>query len=247
MRIPRMTPLFLATILFLAAVACGGVEAEVIEGLLQNVDSASGQITIVTKDGKTVTLTIDTEAPVESEGTSSTLESLEIGASLEAEVDENNQVLGNIKARQAKIEGTIKEITGDELTVETLSGLTRTVRVTDSTRIELDEDFPGILADLEVGQQVEVKFDPESQVAFKIDTEEEEAEIEGTIAEIDSDTIAVETERGRRLTLSIGDRTRIELEDDLPGTFADLQIGARVEAKFDPYTRTAFKIEVGEG
>ncbi len=45
--------------------ACTPNEVEQLEGILQNVDAAKGEITIVTKDGQTRTLNIDTETSVE--------------------------------------------------------------------------------------------------------------------------------------------------------------------------------------
>ena len=236
----------LMLLMLLAAMACAPSDIQLIEGILQNVDSVNGEITIVTKDGKTVTLTIATQAPIETEGASSALETLELGASLEVEVDGDGRVAQRIEVRQAKVEGVIVEIAGDEVTLESDRGRRVTVRVTDRTRIELEDDFPGTLADLQVGAEVEVKFDPDSKVAFRIDAEEEEAEIEGVVVEVSGNEVTIETERGRKLTLVVGDRTRIELEDNFPGTIADLQVGAEVEAKFDPYTRTAYKIEIEE-
>ena len=46
------------------------------------------------------------------------------------------------------MEGVIVEIEGDEVTLESETGRRVTVRVTDRTRIKLEEDFPGTLADL---------------------------------------------------------------------------------------------------
>ncbi len=239
-------PGLVVSLLLLAAVACTLSEDQLIEGILQNVDSVNGEITIVTKDGKTMTLTIATEAPVETEGASSAFETLEPGTSVEVEVDDDGQVAVRIKARQTKLQGRIVEIAGNEVTIESPLGRKATVLVTENTRIELEDDFPGSLPDLRVGSEVEVKFDPESRVAFKIDSDEEEAEIDGVVLEIAGSEVTVETERGRKLTLIVGDRTRFELEDDIPGTLADLQVGATIEAKFDPFTRDAFKIEVEE-
>lgn len=233
-------------LLLMVLIACTAAEGALIEGILQNVDSANGEITIVTKDGKTITLTISTDAPVETVGASSAIETLEPGTSIEVEVDDDGLVAQRIKARQAKLQGRIAEIAGNEVTIESPLGRTATVLVTVNTRIELDDDFPGTLADLRVGSEVEVKFDPESRVAFKIDSEEEEAEIEGAVIEISGNEITVENERGRRLTLIVGERTRVELEDDFPGTLSDIQVGAEIEAKFDPFTRDALKIEVEE-
>ncbi len=239
-------PGLVVALLLLAAVACTLSEDQLVEGILQNVDSVNGEITIVTKDGKTMTLTIATEAPVETEGASSAFETLEPGTSLEVEVDDDGQVAVRIKAHQAKLQGRIVEIAGNEVTIESPLGRKATVLVTENTHIELEDDFPGTLPDLRVGSEVEVKFDPESRVAFKIDSDEEEAEIDGVVLEIAGSEVTVETDRGRRLTLIVGDRTRFELEDDIPGTLDDLQVGATIEAKFDPFTRGALKIEIEE-
>jgi len=228
----------------LLVLACTASQAALVEGILQNIDAANGEITIATKDGKTITFTIATEAPVETEGASSALETLEPGASVKVEVDDNGQVVQHIEARQAKAKGFIVEVAGNEITIESNRGRRVTVLVTDSTRIEIEDDFPGILADLRVGIEVEVKFDPDSAVAFKIDTDEEEAEIEGVVVEIDDNEVTIETGRGRRLTLIGGDRTRFELEDDFRGTIAVLQVGSKFEVEFDPFTRTIFKLEL---
>ncbi len=246
-RIPiTLLAFVMVSALVAVASACTPSEAKLVEGILQNVDSVNGEITIVTEDGKTITLTIATEAQVETEGATSALETLEPGVSVEVEVNDDGQVAQHIKARLAKVEGVIVGIKGNEVTVESERGRRVTVLVTDRTRIELEEDFPGTLADLQVGAEVEIKFDPESRVAFKVDTEEEEAEIEGIIIQIDGNEVTIETERGHRRTLIVGDQTRIELEDDFPGIMADLQVGIEVEANFDPFTRLAFKIEVEE-
>ena len=234
---------FLAVLLLLA-LACTPADVELIQGILQDVDSANGEITIVTKDGKTVTLTISTDATVETEGASSAIETLEPGASIEVEVNDDGRVAHHIRAHQAKLQGRIVGIEGNEVTIESRRGRTVMVLVTGVTRIELEDDFRGTLSDLRVGSEVEVKFDPDSRVAFKIDFDEEEAEIEGVVVALAGNEVTVETERGRRLTLIVGERTRIEFEDDFPGSLADLQVGAAIEAKFDPFTRDALKIEV---
>jgi len=46
------------------ATGCTSDEVEQLEGIIQNVDIVKGEITIVTKDGETVTLDIDTSASV---------------------------------------------------------------------------------------------------------------------------------------------------------------------------------------
>ncbi len=65
----------LAPLMLLAALACAGLEAELVRGILQDVDTVNGEITITTNDGKTITLNIDTTASVETDGAGSTLPS----------------------------------------------------------------------------------------------------------------------------------------------------------------------------
>lgn len=105
-----LAPLML--LLLLASMACTIDQAQLVEGILQNVDSANGEITIVTKDGKTVTLTMSTEAPVDTNGTSSAIETLVPGASVAVEVNKDGKVANRIEARQSKVEGAILEING---------------------------------------------------------------------------------------------------------------------------------------
>ena len=82
---------FLLLFVLLVAVACTSVEKELLEGLLQNFDAGNGEITIVTKDGETLRLTLVTEVR----------EPLEPGDFIEVELDEDDQVIAlSNKSRQ---------------------------------------------------------------------------------------------------------------------------------------------------
>ena len=115
---------FLAALLLLA-LACTPVEAELIQGILQDVDAANGEITIVTKDGKTITLTISTDASVETEGTSSSYETLEPGVSIEVSVTDDGEHAHKIVAHQSKVEGKVISVEGNEVTIQTGDGMDR--------------------------------------------------------------------------------------------------------------------------
>lgn len=236
----------LLSLALLASVACTTQERERLEGLLQNVDAVNGEITVVTKDGKTIKLKIATEAPVTAEGTSSTLEALVPGTNVQVDLDKKTQVVREVKARLAEVEGRIVTIEGDKVTIETERGRKVTVTVTERTRVELDDDLPGTLADLKVGMEAEVRYDPDSGAALQFETEEEEVEIEGAIIEITGKDVTLETEKGRRITVIVEDRTRIEL-DDVPGKLSDLKRGMEIEVTFDPFSRQAFNIKTEDG
>ena len=240
---PRKLVATLVAMLLLGAGACTGDAGEVLRGILQNVDSVNGQITIVTDDGRTVTLTIATDGTIETDGTDAAIEALAPGAVVEYELNDG-ELVQHLDVHQAQVEGVIVAVEGNQITVENERGRQITVEVTGATRIELEEHFPGTIADLVVGLEVEIKFDPESLVAYKVDVEEEEAEVEAIVVEVDGDALTIETERGRRLTVVVGLATRIELDDDIPGTIADLAVGTEMEVKFNPSTFQALRVEV---
>ena len=240
----RLWVLFVPLML-MAAIACvQPTDEEVVEGILQNVDSVNGEITIETKDGQTVTLKLGAGAPVETDGTSSDLESLVAGASVEIEVKDDGRVVQRIKSRQAKAEGVVVRIEGDEVTVESDGGRSVTIRVTDRTGIRLGDDSVGSLDDLLLGARVGIKFDPENRVALNIFAEQAEpVKAEGVVVEVTDEGVTVEMEGGRTVNLVIGARTHIQLEGG-SGTVADLQPGLGVGVKFDPQTRIASVILV---
>ena len=142
------------------------------------------------------------------------------------------------------MEGVIVEVNGNEVTAESNRGRRIAVMVTDRTRIKLDEDFPGRLSDLQIGTEVEIKFDPDSLVAFKIEIEDAEAEIKGTIVQVLDREVTIESKNGRQVTLSVSDGTRFEFDEGFPGSLNDLEIGAEVEIKFDPGTNNALRIKL---
>lgn len=90
----------LVILLLMTTIACNWSaesKTELVEGILRNVDSANGEITIVTKDGKTLVLKINTDTLVETEG--ATLETLEPDTSVEVEFDDDKQLAQRIDAQ----------------------------------------------------------------------------------------------------------------------------------------------------
>ncbi|MFC1899511.1 DUF4382 domain-containing protein, partial [Chloroflexota bacterium] len=83
-------------------VACTPSETKQLEGIIQNVDSVNGEVTIVTEDGETITVTITTDTSLESDGNAASLDQLEAGVSIEVEVNEDSQVVDQITARDVE-------------------------------------------------------------------------------------------------------------------------------------------------
>jgi len=175
----RKVVISLGLILVMAVTSgCTPEEVKQLEGIIQNVDTVKGEITIVTKDGETVTLDVDTGASVEAEGGSSNLETLEVGASIQVDVKKDNQVVQSIKAQQAEIEGEIVQLAGDEVTVETEDGERITILVSEDTRIDTEDASSGTSRSLQVGEKIETRYDPESKEAFTVSGQEEESEVD---------------------------------------------------------------------
>ena len=170
-----MIPLVLVlAVTLMATAACTPSDIGLLKGVLQNVDSANGKITIVTNDGKTVTIKISSDTEVKAEGADTTVGTLEPGASVEIKVEKEKQVASRIDARQAEVEGNIVSVISGNITIKTENNRQVIIQVTNQTRIELDNDRPGTLANLQAGVKVEAKYDPTTLLALRIKIEDED-------------------------------------------------------------------------
>ncbi len=144
-----------------------------------------------------------------------------------------------------EIHGTISAIVDNHVTITPLVGAAVTVHaVAGLTLIDI-EDVPATLADLAVGQRAEADFSPTSHNAFRIHAELDDGagddEIEGTITAIGASSITIQPPTGASLTLGVNVTTQISFEDQ-PVALADLPLGVRAEADYDPTTLVAITI-----
>lgn len=231
---------------------CGQITPEQLEGILQNVDSISGQVTVKLKDGGTVTVNLQ-DVKVESLRQVVGTASLEPGNPVTVQMSQDRKVT-NLKAHVAEAEGFIKSIDNERQAIVIIleRGGEVTLQVTNETRIEV-EGLKGqaSLALLQIGQDVEAKFDVQTMKALKIEVEEDEeaeakGELEGTIIAIDVNarTITLRSENGVEEMLRLTESTRLKV--DGVGIFSQLRVGMAVEADFDRTTKELVKLEVEE-
>lgn len=150
---------------------------------------------------------------------------------------------------ECEIEGTITEI---DLTANTVTIASEyddwgvTVNVTPDTLIEIEDIETPTIADLAVGQYVEVVYASDTQDAFRIEVEnpDEEGYAEGPITAIDpvAGTITIDC-YGSPVTLFVTASTKIEKNDEV-AVFADLQVGDEGMAEYNTTTMIAKEIEV---
>ncbi len=182
-------------------------------------------------------------------------------------------ILGSANVTAGKytqIRMTVKRVVittdGDNFTAEVPGGKLKIVRPFtvgggETTVLTLDFDGEKSLVVTGAGKfffkpvvklLIEHEDNEESEELEEIASETDEEELEGVIFEIDGDKVTIELADGSTVTLLVDEQTVIELEDGSTGTVADLQVGATVEAKFDPSTNTASIIKIapedeGEG
>ena len=243
------TLLVLLPMLLLTLLTCTPEQqAQIIEGLIQDIDSAEGRVTITKKDGTVQEFQFDVTTPVEGPDGEAVSQPLEPGDDVQFEVNPQTNKVKRVKVPHAEVEGTIQGLDPENRTVTILSerGREVTLHIPEGTRIKLEEDFPGGFADLRIGAEIEAKFNPDTLVASKIKVEEQEAEVKGVVQAVntDSNTLTIVTQSGRELELRVESQTRVDMDDFKGATLADLKVGDEVEAKFNPETRVAYKIEV---
>lgn len=238
---------FITTIcLALIASACTPAQMQQLEGLLQNIDTANGTLTITTKDGKTVTVTIASNSQVKASGTNTSVFALEPGTNVK--VEERDGVARVINAQVANVQGTITTLQSNQVTIKPESGGEVTLNVTNQTKIKLESDQTGTLSDLKTGVKVEAKYDPQTKNAIRILVNaHEKAEIEGTITQISGSNVTIQTKRGLQATVIVDNNTSIRLERDAAGALSNLKVGLKVHAKFNPTTNACFEIKVQQG
>ena len=132
---------------------------------------------------------------------------------------------------EAEIEGVVVSIEEYAVTIETERGRRLTLAVSAGTIVEL--------ADLQVGIEIKVEFDPFTRRAFKIEVEEAdeedsagEEEIRGVIVSIEEGVVTVETEERLTNSFTVTGDTLIKLDDGVIGTLADLQVGLEIKVRF---------------
>jgi len=234
----------LAALGLMASIACDAATQAQLQGVLQNVDSISGDVTVKLNDGSTITVNLD-DVQVEALAAAVGSPSLEPGGNVTIERDRDQQVK-TIKTHAAKVEGVIKALdqAKGEITIQAAGGDV-TLKVTADTKIEAeDDDDHAVLADLHVGQEVEVKYQADTKTALKIEVEDEDdddnsgpgnstrREVHGTVTAVNKEarTITIRDRQGTEATYKLMPATQLEYKG--PAAFDVIQPGMEVEVTF---------------
>ena len=151
-----------------------------IEGLVSSVDPVAGTLDIApTNGGSIVTVKVDAATVITREDLAVTLADLQFGDRVEAKYNSGSLVASTIKAEtdvendEAKgIITAIDTATGDITFTPELGGADITIH-TDAQTVFMFRDSPGKLANLQVGDEIEAKYDPTTLHASFVEVEVE--------------------------------------------------------------------------
>ncbi len=250
-RKPFLFGAILAVVMLVGVTGCTAGEMQALRGTLQNVDSVSGNVTVTLEDGTTRTFNF-TDVKVETIRQALGNASLAIGDQVTIKVNKNDGDVEEVDVEKAEVDGVIKSLGTDNVTITTDKNEDVTLKVTSETRIIIEDKGTATFSDLQVGQKVEAKYDVTTKNALKIkvdidvDSEEDEGEIDGIIKAIEpaNKTVTITTEKNGDITLKVTSETVIRIEDERTAAFTDLQVGQKVEAEYNVSTMDALKLKV---
>jgi len=227
---------------------CTAGQLTALEGLIQNIDTVSGIVTVkIMKDSSTLTFNfadVKAETIIEALGGLS----IEVGDTVIIKVDEDGEVQ-EINGNFAEVDGIIKDLGTSSVVIawENDEAVDITLETTPETVIRIEYGGAVNFTDLQVGQQVEAKYDVTSLKALKIEIEDDEnvGGIEGTMTAIDTDNhmVTITTQDDGDIVVRVTSDTRIVIEEGT-AVFAELELGLRVQAEYDENSMDALKIEV---
>jgi hypothetical protein len=229
-------------------------EAE-IQGTIKSI--VADNVTITTNKNGDITLVVTPETRIlTTDNNNNTLAGLAVGQKVTAkyEIATNKAIKIIVHAEKPVIKyteilGTIKNITGDNVTITTLKKGDITVLVANSTKIFVGASSNATISDLAVGQSVSVKYETATMIAVKIIVKIEKKvikydEILGTIKNITGDNVTVATLKKGDITVLVTSSTKIIVGANNNATIADLAVGQSVSAKYETGTMAAVKIIV---
>jgi hypothetical protein len=182
---PFLLSAIVAVVMLVGIAGCTPADIQALQGTLQNVDSASGNVTIMLKDGSTQTFNFN-NVKVETIRQALGSASLEVGDQVIVRAHKNGNV-EQIDVQKAEVDGVIKSLGTNNVTITTEKKGDITLQVTSETIIRVEDKGPAAFSDLQAGQSVEAKYDVSSLKALKLTVDIETEEDNDSEEETDTD------------------------------------------------------------
>jgi Cu/Ag efflux protein CusF len=221
-----------------------------LEGVIAAVDTTASTLTITPKHGgANVVLNVDAKTSIKRNGQAASLADLKVGDLVQARYNPTSMLAVSIaaKIKLVWLEGFIAAIdtTASTLTITPKDGGANVVlNVNSATSIKRNE-HSATLADLQVGDKVEARYDPVAMLAYAIMAKLNVVRVEGVIAAVDTtaSTLTVTPkDGGANVVLNVDAKTSIK-RNGQTAILADLQAGDQVKALYNPITFLAARVE----
>ena len=226
-----------------------------VKGVISAVNVAGSTLSITpTKGGADVTVLVDSATMIKRANKVATLADLQVGDKVEAKYNRVSMLAVSIVAKLniVNLNGAITAVdtaAGTITVTPKKAGADVVLNVNADTRIIRNGKL-ATPADLQVGDKLEVKYNVAGMLALKIEAQNRSKgnfmEVKGTIAAIDpvASTLTItRTVGGPDVVLKV-DSTTLITKHHLSATLADLVVGDKVEAKYNPLTMLASKVDV---
>ncbi len=223
---------------------CTQAELLALQGTLKNVDSVTGTVTVKMNDGSTQTFNFN-DVKIDTIKNALGNAAFEVGDNVTVKVRQNH--IEDVETKYAEVEGTIKSIVSNNVTITT-DGKDVSVLVDSKTKIQVGDNTTAGLSDLQVGQQVEAKYDVSTMTALRITTDTDKegheafAQVEGIVKAVGSNNVTIGFGHGDNITLNITANTTIKIKGERTGSLQDIKVGQQVHASYDNTTNNAVRI-----
>jgi hypothetical protein len=162
-----LTSLMLAAVLVISVTGCSAINADSLDGILQNIDSLSGNVTVTLKDGQTLNFNLE-DINLDDILQAADNMSLDCGDHVRLQMRDGR--VQSVSFNSTQLRGTIKAIAEDNSTVTVTDNNNTdvTLNVASETMVVIHALGRAEVNDLEAGQPVFVLYDKNTMTAEKI-------------------------------------------------------------------------------
>ena len=235
----------IAAVLLALAVPGFARTLSTLNGTVVTVSPASGSVSVATGNGL-VTLTVGRATQITRNGARATLPSLAPRDTVKARFNRRTGGAMSLAARGpalVTVRGMVAGVNGGQgITINAPAG-SRSFPISAQTIISRNGSLSTLSRiTLQDAVTVHVAAGSTSMTASDVEADgPEEASVEGTISGINGTDVTIHPEHGSDVTVHTDSSTLVTL-DDASATFADLAVGQRAEAEYDPVSLMAFSI-----
>ena len=255
---------------FLAASISAKLNLVDVRGVISAIDTTANTVTVTVSSpfnkntaSTSVVLKVDPTTVIKRNGAAATLADLQLGDRIHAKYNPVTMLAARIDAWEnlTQVRGTISAVdtTANTVTItvsfpsnhDHIAASTTIVLKVDPTTVIKRNGAAATLADLQLGDKVQASYNPVTMLAHQIDAEANLAEVRGVISAIDTTantvTVTIKFPFPRdsfsKDTVLKVDPTTVIKRNGAAATLADLHLGDRVDAKYNPVTMLAAEID----